>query len=416
MSAPLIPVDDVFARARAVSCRDVAENLCGAVLRGGGSKGWARAKRCPLCEGKNDFSVCAGGFRCHKCGQKGDGIALWAEFAGCRSKLEAAAHIAGVRMEEIATREAFDRVAADKRREDAARRAAAQRTRIACEPDDYETAQIARASSLWLRARPAAGTIVERYLVHRAIPHGLAAKAALRLRLLACAPWWDPEVEDNDRREPDRVTPAMLALVETPGGGTGGVHLTHLAEDGRGKADLRPAKKMHGPQGDGAGRAGGVLLIPPPTPAATLVAGEGIETALSAAALLRAQHPKVEIGVFATLSLDRLQGGMGRGPWGGVDWRSPFPDPDQPAATWPHAGPVVIAVDHDMRLLVLQPGTKWETEISTTRRAQVCGLLASHWWKAAGASDVRVLTPPVGMDANDLLRARARAAAETAAA
>jgi hypothetical protein len=408
----LLSVAEVFDRARAVSARDVAENACGALLRGGGPRGWARAKRCPLCEGKNDFSCSPGGFRCHKCGEHGDGIALYAKFAGL-SMLEAACHVAGVHLEEVATRENVDRATWQARREAAQARAEAQRARTRREPDDDAPA-LARVNGLWLTARPAAGTIVERYLVHRGVPHWLAHLAARRLRLAPAAPWWDPEVEDNYRRPPDHVTPAMLALVETPEGTTGGLHVTHLAPDGRGKAAFSPAKKMLGPQTDARGRPGGVLLIPPPEAGATLVVGEGIESALSTAAIFRQLHPRASVGVFAALSLDRLQGGLGRGPWGGANWRRPSPDPDAPAATWPHDGPVLIGVDHDMAPLTVDRGTRWEHQISPTRRAQVAGVLAAHWWRAprerggAGASDVAIFTPRAGADANDLVRRAAQ--------
>jgi hypothetical protein len=108
-------------------------------------------------------------------------------------------------------------------------------------------------------ACPADGTLVETYLVSRAIhappPSTLRFHAAL--------------IHPSGKR-----WPAMLALVTRGIDGTPvAVHRTFLARDGRSKAPVAPAKMMLGPCHGGAVRLGPVgdrLLI-----------AEGIETALS---------------------------------------------------------------------------------------------------------------------------------------
>lgn len=399
---PLIPAEQVWAEARRSSARDVAEK-CGAVIRGGGAHGWARARRCPLCDGKQDFSVCDGGFRCHKCGEKGDAIALWSKFAGC-TPFAAACELAGYHVDEVATRENVARDADEQRRAAAARKAQSHRERVARSGDADEDS-IERARRLWDASRPARDTIVVRYLMHRGATRAHADAVAGRVRFHAKLPWYDPEIEGCWPRAPDAVTPAMIAPLMLADGRILGVHVTHLAEDGRGKARLTPAKKMHGLTVDDEGRPGGVLLVAPARATDVLIVGEGIENALAgAAAAIAAKAAGRGAGVYAALSLDRLQGGMGRGVWGGVDWRRPCPDPLMPAATIPHGGPVLIVVDHDMRGLIVDAGTRFETTITPTRRAQVSGVLAAHWWKLAGASDVKIMLPPQGNDMTDLVR------------
>jgi len=398
----LVPASQVFDEARRVSARDVAEK-CGAVLRGGGTHGWARARRCVLCDGRFDLSVSVSGWRCHKCGEHGDAIALWSKFAGV-SAFEAACELAGYFPEQVATKETVSREDALRRREDARARAEANRTK-SVRSGDASDASVARARRLWEASRPAANTLAVTYLRARGATLTHALHACERLRFHAKVPWYDPD-DDSDTPRPACFTPALVAPVRLPDGAVLGVHLTHLSEDGRAKAALTPAKKMHGLTVDEDGRPGGVLLVAPASPTDTLVVGEGIENALAGARFaLEARACGRGAGVFAALSLDRLQGGVGRGAWGGVDWRRPTPDPLAPAATIPHRGPVLVVVDHDMRGLIIAARTRFEKTVTGTRRAQVCAQLATHWWKAAGASDVKVVVPPQGADMTDVVGA-----------
>ena len=117
----------------------------------------------------------------------------------------------------------------------------------------------AAAHRIWKAAAPAAGTLVEAYLVSRglALPDCKAIRFAPSLRHPSGEAW-----------------PAMVCAVQGPNGRFVGVHRTYLARDGSGKAPVSPAKMSLGPIAGGAVRLG---------PAADgMLVGEGIETTLAA--------------------------------------------------------------------------------------------------------------------------------------
>lgn len=116
-----------------------------------------------------------------------------------------------------------------------------------------------RARRLWSEARPAAGTIVDRYLASR----GLRVTSALRFH---------PRTPQG-RAPLTRFAPAMIAAVEDETGVVA-VHRTFLRPDGAGLSTRQPAKAALGPLGSGL-----IRLSPP---GAVLGLAEGIETALSA--------------------------------------------------------------------------------------------------------------------------------------
>jgi hypothetical protein len=134
-------------------------------------------------------------------------------------------------------------------------------TRIPRDPAE----RIARAIALWDGAVPAIGTPADTYLSGvRRLP-GLAASAALRFR------------PDTPHPAGGKL-PALLAIVLDVAGKPVAVHRTFLRHDGRGKADVEPAKASLGPV------AGGAIRLAPVAP--ELVIAEGIETAASAGRLL----------------------------------------------------------------------------------------------------------------------------------
>ena len=127
-----------------------------------------------------------------------------------------------------------------------------------------EAKSFERAMSLWNGSEPVGGTIAERYLAARGLPH-LAASAALRFR--------------PDCPHPSRCRlSAMVALVQSADGGPAGIHRTFLRRDGGGKADIEPPRAALGPV-----RGGAVRLDPV---AAELCIGEGMESSASAGLLL----------------------------------------------------------------------------------------------------------------------------------
>lgn len=118
---------------------------------------------------------------------------------------------------------------------------------------------------LWGAAKPARGTVAERYLASRGV-----VLPADGLRCLV------------DAKHPSGTrAPAMVALVADGASGQAvAVHRTWLRPDGTGKADLDPQRATLGPIAGGC-----VRLFPIPADGALAVA-EGIESALAAAALL----------------------------------------------------------------------------------------------------------------------------------
>lgn len=337
-----------------------------------------RLKACPFCAGAFTFSYTDEHFRCWRqsCDARGDVIDLAAHVWGC-SKLDAALELAG---EHKGDKREWKPKAPPKPR-----------------PLDEARQRLDTIADILAGCEPARGTIVERYLESRAIDPARVSEALDRLMFNPRAIYF----EANGERGAVRA-PAMVASVTAHGVDTGGLHCTYLASDGSGKAKRDPAKKMWGPQRNGRGDAGGMLLIAP-QPGGVLVVAEGIENALTMAQRIEGA------GAFAAGSLDRLQGGLGDNQWGRTDWKAPFPNAEKPAAIFKHRGTVVIVLDADMAPLIINQGTRFEKTISGERRAQIAGVLASHWWRVAGASGVRVVTPPAGMDANDLARREAQA-------
>lgn len=362
---------DLFERARAVGFEAVAAQRLfrvGARLRGPCVLCGSGAKR----RGDGPFSAepTSGRWNCFSCGAAGDVIALEQALRGGTMR-EAAERLAGGDIGPARPRSAVRAV------------------REALTPS--LVAEKARARA-WAAARPiASGDPADCYLHGRGIAP--AWREGLNLRV--------------HRPAVDRAV--MLAQVVTEAGPTGGLHLTYLVRGRSGRwvkrsASGAPAKRMIGPQSLD-GRPGGVWLHPP-QPGGPCVVAEGIETALSAAAMLFTEP--YAVGVAAALSLDRLQGGWAADRFGRRDAAAPRPDPERRAFTWPGLGQVIIAVDRDMapiRVAARGPGGRTvQTVVDGEARARVCAALAAAAWTRAGAGSVRVVAPPPGQDCNDQLK------------
>lgn len=116
------------------------------------------------------------------------------------------------------------------------------------------------AMRLWRHCRPAAGTLVEAYLLTRAITVTPPASIRFHPSLL--------------HRLSGQRFPAMVVAVRNVGERIVAVHRTWLRCDGLGKAAVEPAKMALGPC------RGGAVRLAPATD--VLQVAEGIETALAA--------------------------------------------------------------------------------------------------------------------------------------
>ncbi len=401
-------IDDLFDRARdAVSCRDVAERRV--VLR---KKGTAWRGECPLsgcgANSKGDpFVVLDDGrrWKCWSCDPRGGDVCdlehkLFS--SGSDSLADAARRLVGgeVRQESEASR---------------ARRAL-ERARAEAEAMKSAAWKAELSARLWREAVPAIGTPVETYLKARGIFGPVAARALALLR-------FHPRAYHSGHPELGVFLPAMVALITTEFGATGGVHVTYLAPDGRGKTHRSPAKRMWGPQGvvTGVGEAavavpGGIWLTRPDAPG-LLVVAEGIENALSAAIIV-AGELSLPVRAAAAGSLDRLQGQEFVDAEGARDVWKPQGDPARPPFTWPEDpaapwGRVAIAVDPDMSPVAVMGrsgrGRLTPFQRDAKARAFVSATLAASAWKGrlaiGSTTTVGAIQPPAGIDFNDHLRA-----------
>lgn len=375
--------DSPFERARSADIEAVAGvklYRAGRRLRG----------ECPICgasAGKKAggaFSAdpSAGLYKCFACDKGGDIVDLERELRGGTA------------------REAAERLSA-------AAPIAERRPRAKAPPVPTSASRLA--ADLWREAARAPGSPVETYLAARGIT-GPLARAALRSLRYHPSAWWGMEDDQAIRLS------AMIAQVASPAGLTGGVHVTYLAPDGRGKTHREPAKRMFGAQ-NGVDGPGGCWLIGPGEDwnhgAGPLIVGEGIESALSAAVLQGGP-----VRVAAALSLGRLQGGWLTDRYGRIDPAQIAGYPDRPAFTWPcpAASPwpaVSIAVDRDMgplRVKVRRPsgGTCWRV-LESDERARICAGLATAAWGRlgdGGPGRIQAIGPGPGRDFNTELRAR----------
>jgi putative DNA primase/helicase len=144
------------------------------------------------------------------------------------------------------------------------------------EPDNRKRAEYA--VGIWREARPAPGTIVERYLKMRGI--SIAVPASLRFH---------PALKHPS----GLFLSAMVAAVQADNGRIVGVHRTYMARAGGAKANVEPKKLMLGPCGGGAVRFGKAVPV--------IAVAEGVETALSIAQAIPG------LSVWAALSTSGLK-------------------------------------------------------------------------------------------------------------
>lgn len=369
---------------------------------------------CPFhSETTPSFTVASekGFYHCFGCGSHGDALAFLmqlrgVDFAAALAELEGGEGAAPVR---------------------AAAPAKAAQARTSSFLSSTEAGQI-----VWSEARPVGPRdLPARWLAARGIDPLQSGVLEVLGFHPACpvSPWR----KGSDQR--GHVAPAMLAPLCRVHGWRGarvfeqvGLHLTFLSADGTRKAEMpdwtdrdgevhrRASRQMWGeaarcalgipPQGGGPGGDSHGAWIDADGP---LVVAEGLESTLS----LLARTPGAR-GAFATLSLGNLQGGwLNDGPGSCLRLWQPTPDEARPPFLVRDAGAVVIGVDADMkglkdRVVQERPRAKpVRRDLSGAERAALCGALAQAHWRGAGASPVRVVRPPMGMDFNDLDRSAA---------
>lgn len=374
---------------------------------------------CPLC-GASEKKRADGAFAvvtkskiwtCHSCEEGGDVIALEHELRGGTLR-EAAARLLKVDLADWDRRQReLDDSYAPVQGFSAPAKVRPERNprRVEKDAEDAraEAWKAETAARLWREGMRAWSTPLETYL-RRRVPIETPLAEHLLGQVLGQLRFHPRAYHSGPSARPVEA-PAMIGLVMTPEGPTGGAHVTYLAAGGMGKADLSPAKRMWGDQILN-GRPGGVWLTRPDADG-PLIVGEGIESVLSAAILMGRPCRMV-----AALSLRGLQGGWAHDRWGRYDVEAPTADPEKPAFTWPApagcSAEVMIAVDRDMAPIKVKvrkaQGGTWRRPLTADERARVCGGLAEQHWRAAGAHAVRIIAPGPGRDFNDEIRAQLR--------
>lgn len=156
---------------------------------------------------------------------------------------------------------------------DYTRPTAQEAARQRVEATETAKAKAEAAARVWASSVPMSGTLAERYLQSRAIT----------------GPWSGAlRFHPNALHDRSTAFPCMVARVE--GVAATAVHRTFLDPAGNGKASATPAKKALGSISGGAVRLR--------NGAGSLLVGEGIESTLSAAALI----PEATSAVWAALS------------------------------------------------------------------------------------------------------------------
>ncbi len=232
------------------------------------------------------------------------------------------------------------------------------------------------AALTWKKSYPAPGTVVETYLASRGIDmdaleavYGWRVPPTLRFH---------PELHQKRHGE-IHIGPAMVGIVDRIVRGTRqfcGIHRTWLAADGTGKAAI-PQNKMTLGQIMGTG-----TRLSPVGPVAVL--GEGYETTLSVMAEL-ARHGEVVFGLCG-LFLGNITGMGIRTEEPGV---SIVPDERRPGLMLPEGVEEVI--------LLKDADGKNPADIDRFMRR------AATKFQRAGLR-VRVASPELGMDFNDMVR------------
>jgi hypothetical protein len=278
---------------------DLAGLACelGASLRKSGRK---MIGSCPLCGGGRKatrFEVQGETWVCAVCNSGGDAIRLVQMTTGCDFRA-AVERLGGARAidDGEAKRIEARRKASEEKRE---RQSQAFRLR-----------EIAAALRIWERAAGEPFDFVGRYLQSRAC----LAPASAQLRFCPELCFFHGEDTDERGRRVPRIIhrgPAMLAAIVDDRNAFAALHMTYLAADASGKAQIcdpetgeaLPAKKVRG------SKAGGHIVLRHCETPRRLFIGEGIETVLSVATSLRAtRRLRADDAFWSSVDLGNLGG------------------------------------------------------------------------------------------------------------
>lgn len=313
--------------------------------------------------------VADGFYKCFGCGQAGDVIQFVRAYHNVDFPTAVNMLLGRVGADPAARASAAARYRADQ--EAAARRAAVADMR-----------KLEKARSLVARSRPIAGSLVQDYLLSRGLDISVLG-TPVDLGVINGLEYWT-----GRHAEAQLIGhfPAMVAAMRNAAGDVCAAHVTYLAKDGSGKAEivdpetgeLLAVKKMQGLPWGCAIRLYPVQDI--------VAISEGIESGLS----VRVVDPDLPIWVAGSLGNLAGAGERQMRRMGQRQVPSNKPDPANPGLVAPDAArTVIIIADND------------STDVATNRALV---LRARAKFEAQGKS-VGVVWPERGCDANDMVRA-----------
>lgn len=258
------------------------------------SRGVERAGPCPVCGGKDRFSINTREnlFNCRKCGIAGGGVIDLVVKTEGLSFIAACELITGRKAEAPVDEQRMEALRRQAAADEAKRQQVAERYRERARERGYQIWHHDSGPPTWPIYE--GGSSVPRYLALRDIAFGFADHEAvagkeLMLREIAEHPWRET-IEEPDGNKVLRTVhsgPAMIAAVQLPDGRFGAVHQTWLdLAQPKGKVLLPPDDKGHERPSKkvlGAKKGGAIRLYTPDKPR-RMVMGEGIETTLTALA------------------------------------------------------------------------------------------------------------------------------------
>ncbi|MES2845624.1 MAG: CHC2 zinc finger domain-containing protein [Pseudomonadota bacterium] len=282
----MYPEDHRKIEAQAIPLDEVAGRLA---IQGLKPAGHEMVGPCPMCGGTDRFGINArkGKFLCRRCGAKGGAIDLvmfvqGIDFPAALTWLCGPA--SGITNEE--RRERIAKAEENKRRN--AIKAAKMRADV-----------IRQARNIWEQGIAAEGTAVRDYLTRRGIPQDLLPQLPACFRFHPALPYTEMIAGEW---QTVHTGPAMLAAIQGPDGKFSGLHRTWLDLD-RPKGKINIAHPVSGAPLDAkkvlGSKKGGAIRLSSWSTDCTMVAGEGIETTLSALVAGRAgQDPDLAQAVY----------------------------------------------------------------------------------------------------------------------